>query len=622
LCSTNINWFTISSGITSTIFLTFGFSVGPSSADRGGASFSRVDWSRSARKRRKLEVAAAEPQQSKITDYLGVIDKITALAKENQKLSFILQSLTPASSFTCSSPTTDKITPILKNLIANASNNIGKSDKQRRHSLVLKKFSTLLLINAGSMTYDFIHRNMPEALPSLRTVQTIIRSDYQPFREGYFRFNEVVEHLHKHQAPFIVTVAEDATRIIKTVDYDAYTNTCVGFVLPNDDKGMPIMDSFTVSSFQDIESYFLSETIAKYAYIFTVQPLKEGAPSFCLGCIGTNNKFTAHDVLNRWRYIQSELSTRGVTVINFASDGDPRLLKAMRLLSQFTPNDLSLSLNYNATALPTPMINKWLCTKLYSLCCVQDMVHIGVKLKSRLLKPSVVLPMGSYIASSAHLHILIKLYGKDAHGIRRRDLDHKDKQNFAAVEHLIKASTLLDNIPDAVGTKCYLNLISCAINSYLDKSYHPKKRLHDIWYATFFFRYWRQWIILQSSLTLKDNFITSNCYTCIEINAHSLLAYIMTIRNNFSDKPECFTPWIMGSQSCEKMFRSLRSMTGTFSTVINFSMLSLLQRLHKLSVKEELQSHSERQLHGIHFARLDSHKKKVGHGNIELCKHK
>jgi hypothetical protein len=349
LCSTNINWFTISSGITSTIFLTFGFSVGPSSADRGGASFSRVDWSRSARKRRKLEVAAAEPQQSKITDYLGVIDKITALAKENQKLSFILQSLTPASSFTCSSPTTDKITPILKNLIANASNNIGKSDKQRRHSLVLKKFSTLLLINAGSMTYDFIHRNMPEALPSLRTVQTIIRSDYQPFREGYFRFNEVVEHLHKHQAPFIVTVAEDATRIIKTVDYDAYTNTCVGFVLPNDDKGMPIMDSFTVSSFQDIESYFLSETIAKYAYIFTVQPLKEGAPSFCLGCIGTNNKFTAHDVLNRWRYIQSELSTRGVTVINFASDGDPRLLKAMRLLSQFTPNDLSLSLNYNAS---------------------------------------------------------------------------------------------------------------------------------------------------------------------------------------------------------------------------------------------------------------------------------
>jgi hypothetical protein len=46
-------------------------------------------------------------------------------------------------------------------------------------------------------------------------------------------------------------------------------------------------------------------------------------------------------------------------------------------------------------------------------------------------------------------------------------------------------------------------------------------------------------------------------------------------------------------------------------------MLSLLQRLHKLSVKEDLQSHSERQIHEIHSARLDSHKKIDGHSNME-----
>ena len=54
------------------------------------------------------------------------------------------------------------------------------------------------------------------------------------------------------------------------------------------------------------------------------------------------------------------------------------------------------------------------------------MVHVAVKLKSRLLKPSIILPMGSYVATSAHLTILTKIHSKDGHGMRQRDLDHKD----------------------------------------------------------------------------------------------------------------------------------------------------------------------------------------------------
>lgn len=46
--------------------------------------------------------------------------------------------------------------------------------RQRRHTEVLKKFATLLYINAGSMAYQFIQGNIPEALPSLRTVQDIV----------------------------------------------------------------------------------------------------------------------------------------------------------------------------------------------------------------------------------------------------------------------------------------------------------------------------------------------------------------------------------------------------------------------------------------------------------------
>ena len=180
------------------------------------------------------------------------------------------------------------------------------------------------------------------------------------------------------------------------------------------------------------------------------------------------------------------------------------------------------------------------------------MVHLAVKLKCRLLKPSIILPMGSYIASSAHLHILVQLIGKDKHGIRAKDLDSKDKQNFAAVEHLIKASHFLSALPDVLGTKCYLEVTKVAVYSYLDKSISPEQRLEEIWYATFFFWFWRQWVTMQKSFTLKNNFITSNSYMCIEINAHSLLAYTIMMRDTYNDQPEVFTPWLMGSQSCEQ----------------------------------------------------------------------
>ena len=260
-------------------------------------------------------------------------------------------------------------------------------------------------------------------------------------------------------------------------------------------------------------------------------------------------------------------------------------------------------------------IKKWLCTNLHALFRVQDMVHVAVKFKTRLLKPSILLPMGDYIATSAHLHILRHIYGKEKHGMRRRDLDSRDKQNFAAIEHLMSASTLLENIPDALGTKVYLEIVNASVNSYLDKSCSPKKRINDIWYAVFFLRYWREWIHQHRAFTIRDNFITSNCYTCVEINAHSLLAYVISMRDIYK-APECFTPWQMGSQNAEKIFRSLRSMQGTFSTIVNFTLLGMLQRLHKLAIKEDLESESERESHGIHLARLEGHKKKTGHGEV------
>ena len=134
-------------------------------------------------------------------------------------------------------------------------------------------------------------------------------------------------------------------------------------------------------------------------------------------------------------------------------------------------------------------------------------------------------------------------------------------------------------------------MIQCVVDAYLDKELHPLERINNV---VFFLRCWRQWLILHPRFNLKNNFITSNAYICVELNAHALISFLITIIKHFNSDHSLFLPWLLGSQSCEKTFRSARSMTGTFSTVINFSMLGLLRRLHRLQIQSNLQAPSHK----------------------------
>ena len=144
----------------------------------------------------------------------------------------------------------------------------------------------------------------------------------------------------------------------------------------------------------------------------------------------------------------------------------------------------------------------------------------------------------------------------------------------------------------------------------------PLQRLEEMWYSVFFVRYWRQWICLHPQFTINNNFITGNAYMCIEINAHSLLALLLIMRD-ISHEGTYFNPWLLGSQSCERVFRLLRSMTGNFSTIVNFSMQGFLQRVHKLAIKDNLESDEERTANEIKIPRMEKHNNKDGIGNYQ-----
>ena len=142
---------------------------------------------------------------------------------------------------------------MLKRLISNSIDNSKKTPQGRRHDAVIKKFALSLYIFSGSLAYHFLHQNLPQSLPSLRTVQRMIHKEYSSITEGEFRFDELLKHIDYCKAPKIIAIGEDATKVVRRVQYDPETNRMVGFVLPCDDTGLPLTYSFLANSLRMLQ---------------------------------------------------------------------------------------------------------------------------------------------------------------------------------------------------------------------------------------------------------------------------------------------------------------------------------------------------------------------------------
>lgn len=120
----------------------------------------------------------------------------------------------------------------------------------------------------------------------------------------------------------------------------------------------------------------------------------------------------------------------------------------------------------------------------------------------------------------------------------------------------------------------------------MDYTLSPLERVHKIWYAVFIIRIWRNYIVSREDLSLKENFLTLNCYVCIELNAHSLILLLLHLKQTNSSN--FFLPHLFGSQQCESLFRQIRSFTSTYSTVANCSVKEILSRVSKIQLQSEI----------------------------------
>lgn len=289
------------------------------------------------------------------------------------------------------------------------------------------------------------------------------------------------------------------------------------------------------------------------------QPLKENIPPFCLCIFGTNSEFTSNDVLNRWSFIKEQLQQLNIQILGYSSDGDPKLLKSMKIASNLGIKESLV--NFKDCT--------WFSAHAPDFICVQDPTHIGTKLRNRLLKPSILLPFGKFLISKSHLVVLTKISSKDNHLLNQTDVDPKDRQNFQSflkITSELVQNLLIKTVPDSAGTVLFLQISGMVVDSYMNPDKSPINRIFDIWFSLFIFRAWRGFLLRSENYNLGDNFISSNAFTCIELNAHAILILIVACRDE--NVPHLFLPALFSSQPCESTFRQFRSMSTTYSTQV------------------------------------------------------
>lgn len=461
--------------------------------------------------------------------------------------------------------------------------NIIRFKQGYRYTEELKLFCAYTRMISGKLAYETIKANAQHALPSERAVTRYIAQVQSTAVEGVLRTDELLQYLTDLSLPKVVALSEDATRITNRAQYDPQTNQIVGFVLPLGKNGMPIAKSNMATSAADIEQCFYNiearneMKLASYVNVVMAQPLVAGIPAFCLLIFGSDAKYTTEDIEKRWQFIADELKKRQIKVVTFASDSDPKFNSLMKY---------HVNLGQSRTNHFPEWFNANLCFST-NFMPIQDTIHIGTKLRNRILDHK--LRMGDYDISMEHVSILEATFTKERHGLCPLSIRPKDRQNFDSVLRICdeKVIDLLPKVEGSEGTILYLRVMDSVLRSFLDISLMPIERLRQIWFAVFILRIWKQFILKSKrKYSTKNHFISSNCYTCVEINAHSIVFLMLYLREHGLD--HLFRPEMLGSQSCESIFRQIRSLSSTYSTVTNCSVLEIIRRMSKIELQNEI----------------------------------
>lgn len=250
----------------------------------------------------------------------------------------------------------------------------GSNPHARRYTDIEKDIMAFEYLTAGNSYYEYTSMNM--ATMSKKTIHRHVRKYTLDIFEGCLDIAGLKKYLEDNDYPLVVALCEDATRITAATEYDYVTDSIRGLVAPFDSDGLPKQHLFKASTPQKMMEDVKSYAFGNYAYIQLALPLVNEAAPYVLYHACSDNKFGYHDVLNRWKRTEDLLRQEGIKVVAHASDGDPRLLKAMKL---------RCGLDKEATASPWGW---WFRVDQVEGMPVniQDMVHTVNKFRNKLVR--------------------------------------------------------------------------------------------------------------------------------------------------------------------------------------------------------------------------------------------
>lgn len=229
---------------------------------------------------------------------------------------------------------------------------------------------------------------------------------------------------------------------------------------------------------------------------------------------------------------------------------------------------------------------------------VQDTPHIGTKVRNAFLKTikkENMFPFGdSFFIRLNHVKYLMDHLPKDQHELTPTVINPVDRQNYESVLRMCdpKVTKLMkEHVPESDATVAFLEALRDINDAYKEINLKPLDRVEKMWYSVFILRIWREYVSSRNDSTLKENFLTMNCYSCIEINAHSLLLLILHLRE--TNQSHLFMTHLLDSQPCEHFFRKIRSFTTTYSTVANCSVQEILGRITKIHLQDDIANRSK-----------------------------
>ncbi|CAF1650247.1 unnamed protein product, partial [Adineta steineri] len=483
--------------------------------------------------------------------------------------------------------------------------NLSSANASRyRYDNKIKSFAVCLYILGGKTTYEYVRLNLPGALPNLTTINSLIQNNDDNLTEGEFRFNKMAKYLNSFGVRHAYC-AEDCTGVVRRIKYDTHTNSFIGFSTPLY-GGIPSPSHFKTDSITELKLWMDQTEKAPLLNIHCVQPIPPpnqtiAPPSFVLAGYGVSSKYTSLDILRRWLFIHKNSIEKNVRILGFSTDADNKYFRAMRLMAGFYASLSNFDIHVDSCmfSIQTGSWSWFFLRRDQLFVFMQDATHLVTKLRNRLLSATAALKVGNKYITMNHLQELldnVELTRLD-HGLTQSDLKPTDRQNFRSCLRITSCDVLnlIARDDNSNGTYMYLKLIKFIISSYIEPTTSIEERLKGAWTAVFLLRLWWVWLLLVRLSSLpsfstkskkhnrEQHFVTRTAFFSTELNAH-YLTYLILLVQQKQLPADVLNIHLFSSQTCESTFRNTRSLTGVFSTVINYTVEEFLRRSRKLSI--------------------------------------